>query len=91
MENWLKALISAACVVVIAGGGYALWGGFSANRQVQQAAERADQAREEIFALAKAEPHQVDQVRFFCESVANGVQDDRRKRIARNCRELGYL
>lgn len=41
MDGWLKALISTACVVVIAGGGYYAWSEYQDGLRQDEAKERA--------------------------------------------------
>lgn len=38
MDGWLKALIAAACIVVIAGGGYIAWSEWNAKVMAERAA-----------------------------------------------------
>lgn len=46
MDGWLKMLIAAACIVVIAGGGYLGWREWQASVRLQQAREAAAAAIE---------------------------------------------
>lgn len=52
MDGWLKVLVAAACVVVIAGGGYSAWKENGAANAVASADKDATMAA----ACAKAEP-----------------------------------
>ena len=45
MDNWLKGLVAAACVVVIAGGVHFAWGEWSAYRQATVQADYDDCVR----------------------------------------------
>lgn len=51
MDNWLKGLIAAACIVVIVGGGYSAWGEYQHRQQAETSAQsRDDQKRTEDLA-----------------------------------------
>jgi predicted negative regulator of RcsB-dependent stress response len=41
MDGWLKGLIAAACVVVIAGGGYFAWSEWEKSKERERAEQRA--------------------------------------------------
>jgi len=42
MDNWLKALVACACVVVISGGGYYALGEYSAHQRENERRERSN-------------------------------------------------
>ena len=42
MDNWLKALVACACVVVISGGGYYALGEYSAHQRENERRDRAN-------------------------------------------------
>lgn len=51
MDNWLKTLIAAACMVVIAGGGYYAWSKYQENqRSTSLSQNREDSRRVESLA-----------------------------------------
>ncbi len=61
MDNWLKALVACACIVVITGGGYYAWGEYgayqrkNADRQIATEQESLKQSlsTEECQRMAK--------------------------------------
>jgi predicted negative regulator of RcsB-dependent stress response len=91
MDGTLKFLIGAACVVVIAAGGWFAWSKYEA-RSNKQAVE---QARTYLFNRAKSGPNDQDKVNAYCKAtlkhVADGgtdnpfINDD-----ARACRAFGF-
>jgi hypothetical protein len=95
LESWLKALIAAACVAVILAGGYYAWSEYQAYKRRVEIEAGREGARQELFTLAKAKPHETQKVRDFCKTMS-----DRRYRyddntefvriLVRNCGALGY-
>lgn len=97
METWLKILIAAACCVIIVAGGAYGWGEWSKHRQDRETDERIESVRAELFRYAQAEPHEVDEVRDYCDDIHSWLRsardsDHKRviERLDRNCRILGY-
>lgn len=45
MDGWLKTLIAAACVVVIAGGGYFAWSEYQSSKALEQTRKVQQEAR----------------------------------------------
>lgn len=93
MDGWLKALIAAACVVVIAGGGYLGWSEWS--RASAQAGEQAtiEAARSAILNESGAAAGTAA-ARQWCETMKNLARGELRNNdIARlrvaQCRLLG--
>lgn len=44
MDGWLKALIAAACVVIITGGGYYAWSQYHSNKAMDEARKAREEA-----------------------------------------------
>jgi len=94
MDGWMKALVAAACIAILAVVGYFFYG------EAQQAAERAahqdrvEEARRELFRLTIAKPHELQYVISYCESLASGGLRNKtagqRQTIA-TCQLAGYL
>lgn len=82
MDGWLKGLIAAACVVVIAGGGYFAWSEYrsaqAASAAQERGLERAAFQSERAKCLEALQPHRVSQ---FGEE----------KRIRDKCRQDGFI
>lgn len=96
MDSWLKGLIAAACVVVIAGGGYYAWGEYQIRSAQAERSAGIERARAEIFKFADAKPHEIDKARDYCRvlnqvNTNNPEKSDVRETILRNCRYFGYL
>jgi hypothetical protein len=97
MDTWLKILIGAACCVIIVAGGAYGWGEWSQNRQDKTATEQIERVRAELFRYAQAAPHEIDEVRDYCEDIhtwLRGAKDSDHKQVIqqldRNCSILGY-
>ncbi|WCK26661.1 hypothetical protein [Agrobacterium pusense] len=95
MDGWLKLLISAACVVVIAGGGFYLWDQYQIRSEDSERRARNGAARAELFQLAGANEGEDQKVRRFCETVRDRLKTDLKDNdlapgIARNCRAFGF-
>jgi len=95
MDGWLKTLLAATCIAILAGIGYYFYG------EIRLAADRAEEAktreyvRRELFQLAGATPQEADKVRKFCTTLVSpswqAEKDAFYRRIVGNCRALGYL
>ncbi len=48
MDGWLKALVAAACVVVIAGGGWFAWGEYRKSQPVAAQQQQGNDVRDEM-------------------------------------------
>lgn len=97
METWLKVLIAAACSVIIVAGGIYGWGEWAQYREDRKTGDRIERLRAELFRYAQAAPHEVDEVRDYCEDIhtwLRGAKDSDHKRVIqqldRNCSILGY-
>ncbi|TPM92730.1 hypothetical protein [Mesorhizobium sp. B2-1-3A] len=95
MDKWLKILIAAACVAVIAAVGYFALGEYKAYRLRAEIEAGRESARAELFDLAKAKPYEIDKVRDFCKTMSDrrygGDDNSEMVRIlVRNCSGLGY-
>lgn len=96
MDGWLKGLIAAACVVVIAAGGYYLWGQYQYRAAANARAENINAARNELFRLAGAEKGDDAAVRRFCSGLDSRIKTDLKDNdmapaVLRNCRALGFI
>lgn len=95
MDGWLKALIAAACGVVIAGGAYFAWGEWQAHVNAVTYQQSLESSRAELFRLAKAERTDPEKVRSFCRVVRdypNAVTGETfRDQVLTTCRTLGYM
>lgn len=96
MDNWLKGLVAAACVVVISAGGYYLLGQFQSWRAAKADRELTETVRTEIFKLARAAPGDISGARAFCKQITERLDSDLKDnseahRVSKNCRALGYV
>ncbi len=64
MDDWLKALMAAACVVVIAGGGYFAWNENGAANAVAFADK--EKTMPAVCALAEPEDSGLTAMREYC-------------------------
>ncbi|PWJ73826.1 hypothetical protein C7441_1259 [Pseudaminobacter salicylatoxidans] len=97
----MKALVAAACIAVLAFVGYYFLGEYSdySARQASAsaAAAKMEDAREEIFKLAEADPHEPKVAASWCRLTAmrlNGGNLDGNNQAARivaNCKMLGLI
>lgn len=94
MDGWLKALVAAACAVVIAGGTWFAWGEWSEARAKRKISDNREAARRELFYLAGAQDDDVARVNRFCTVVREQPKrfsdKDLTAHVTRNCRALGY-
>lgn len=95
MDAWLKALVAAACIAILAGVGYYFYSEARLAAEKTARTERIEGARRELFGLAKAKAHEVDKVRDFCGFLVSpkftGDKDVFYRQVVVNCRNLGYL
>lgn len=71
MDGWLKALIAAACVVVILAGGY-----FAFSKYTDWSNQREmEQAKIYLFNRAKAGSEETQKVNDFCRAVLQHIAD----------------
>lgn len=95
MDNYLKTLIAAACLVVIAGGGYYGWSEYQKASARSAAVQANDRVRAELFEWAGAKPGEITKVMTYCNDMASSLKpgDDAplTRRLVRNCRSLGLL
>ncbi|ESY03414.1 hypothetical protein X753_20200 [Mesorhizobium sp. LNJC399B00] len=95
MNRQMQGLIAAACIAVIAGVGYYVWGEFSSYRaRVAEEAE-VESVRAELFDLAEAKSYEPEKVRMMCarlrEKLETELKDnDMAKQAFVNCRVLRY-
>ncbi len=85
MDGWLKGLVSAACVVVIAGGAYYAWSEYEQKQSVAQSRQAA--------AAANVSPEQC-QVMATATIPDNPSQPPKTSRYAKElalCARYGYL
>jgi hypothetical protein len=66
VENWLKALVAAACVVICAGGVYFAWTQWQARRQ-------AEASRAAMWELLQAPPGDTEKATETCRRVKRGL------------------
>ncbi len=66
MDNWLKALIAAACLVICAFGAYAAWTRWQAAREVQD-------NRAAMWELLQAPPGDIEKAAATCRRVKVGL------------------
>ncbi|MBB5535998.1 hypothetical protein [Rhizobium giardinii] len=64
MDDWLKALVAAACLVVIAGGGYFAWDESGAANAVAFADK--EKTMPAVCALAEPEDSGLSAMREYC-------------------------
>lgn len=93
MEGWLKALIAAACVVVVAGGGYFGWKEYR-TAQVQAAAQaQADKVAAERLRLERITPEAC--IRMAQETLPEKIGDPPKTSVylkaLNECDDLGRL
>lgn len=96
MDGWLKALITAACIVVIAAGAWYLFSEIQEKRAAAQRAETREAVRKELFSLANATDGDNETVRAFCrrirDQIGKGITDnDYSRQVVTNCRALGMM
>lgn len=94
MGGWLKALIAAACVVIVAGGAYFAWSEYQQGLGETERNRTSELARAELFEWAGAKPHEFGKVRAYCADIASrlspGDTASLTRRLVRNCSALGY-
>lgn len=85
MDNWLKALIATACIVVIAGGahyGYERFG----EQQARQAAREA--ARHDALVESQQERRRAEQAKLdYCHTRVPSQATDELKQLFAQCME----
>ncbi len=97
--DWLRVLVGAACVAVIAAVSYYFWSEhFASQARVAAAAEYDAQMRKialrreterALFRAAMAETWNKDQVRQYCRNIVR-IENDMTKPSSKACTELGY-
>jgi predicted negative regulator of RcsB-dependent stress response len=95
VEGWLKGLIAAACVVVIAAGVYYGWGEYKKHQRAAEIEAGRESARQEILELAGAKSFEIDKIRAFCKRMSDKrYREDDNSEFVRilvgNCSGLGY-
>lgn len=96
MGNGLKGLIAAACVVVIAAGGWYLYSEYQLRSVRAEREAGLERARAEILKFAEARPDEISKIRSYCEglnqrNMTDPEKSEFREQIIRNCRYFGYL
>lgn len=92
MENWLKALIGAACAVVIAGGSYFAYGEYSDWRRLKDLA--AARAEAEAVAAERDRCTDLDNDRWLYgigETPNSGRTPERLEMLLTDCVEDGFV
>lgn len=98
MDGWLKALVGAACVVVIAAGAIYLWGESRAYSQASAITAERQRQIDELFRFARAKPGDDEEVRKYCHLTGLRfrniyLKDPERpglEEVTKRCRRLGF-
>jgi len=98
MDNWLKALVACAGVVVISGGGYYAYSQYADARARSLEQARLENVRDGLFRDAEAAKNDVEAVKKYCQAAKTSqtlsVLADKHelyRKIEENCRYFGYL
>lgn len=96
LDTPTKALLSGAAVAVILAAGVYLAKEIRSANDRAAATETADAAKQELVKLADESFGETAAIKKFCEmadtaSSMEGESQENWKRLARNCRALGYL
>ncbi|QIX20763.1 MULTISPECIES: hypothetical protein [Rhizobium/Agrobacterium group] len=98
MDNWLKALVACACVVIISGGGYYAYSQYAETRAHSLEQARLENVRDGLFRDAEAAKNDVEAVKKYCRAAqtsqtlsALADKRDLYRQIEENCRYFGYL
>lgn len=75
MDGWLKALIAAACVVMIAGGGYLGWTEYLKASERSARSAEVETARTAIFNQSGGRSG-TPEARRYCENIRKLVRGD---------------
>ena len=94
MDGWLKALVAAACIAIVAVAGYYFYTEAQVAAENAAHEKRVEDARRELFRLTIAKPHELQYVISYCESLASGGLRDKtagQRRVIATCQLAGYL
>ncbi|MET3648027.1 hypothetical protein ABIC60_002667 [Phyllobacterium ifriqiyense] len=93
MDNWLKALIATACVVIIVGGGYYAYTQYGDYSSRTEQAKRLSDVEKSLYERVGAKVGEPDKVRNVCASFARDPAKDSEpvKDVLSKCRTFGYL
>lgn len=95
MNGWLKSLVATACIVVIVGGGWHAWVGYSDYRERSVQTDLIKRVRNELFVFASASESEPEKVRAMCSVIREKPDTFSDKKFAdrtlRNCRALGFI